>query len=139
MKWQNFIHFYGWLFHYVYDFLSQSSVDRHLGSFHVLAIVSSAAINIGVHISFQIRVFFFSRHSGGSNGKEPACQCRRHKRHLFDPWVRKIPWRRGWQPTPVFLPRESHGQRNLRGYSSWSHRIRQDWSNLACTHASLAI
>ena len=40
---------------------------------------------------------------GGTSGKEPACQCRRHKRPGFDPWVRKIPWRRAWQPTPVFL------------------------------------
>ena len=38
----------------------------------------------------------------------------------FDPWVGKIPWRRAWQPTPVFLPGESHGQRNLVGYSPWS-------------------
>ena len=37
-------------------------------------------------------------------GKEPACRCRRHKRCRFNPWVRKIPWRRKWQPTPVFLP-----------------------------------
>ena len=36
----------------------------------------------------------------------------------FDPWVRKIPWRKAWQPTPVFLPGESHGQRSLVGYSS---------------------
>ena len=49
----------------------------------------------------------------------PACQCRRHKRPRFDPWVRKIPWRRPWQPTPVFLPGESHGQRILAGYSPW--------------------
>ena len=44
---------------------------------------------------------------GGASGKEPTCQCRRHKRHKFDPWVRKIPWKRAWQPTPVFLPGES--------------------------------
>ena len=44
---------------------------------------------------------------GGTCGKEPTCQYRRHKRHEFDPWVGKIPWRRAWQPTPVFLPRES--------------------------------
>jgi len=35
----------------------------------------------------------------------------------FDPWVRKIPWRRAWQPTPVFLPGKSHEQRSLVGYS----------------------
>ena len=38
---------------------------------------------------------------------------------MFDPWVRKIPWRRKWQPTPVFLPGKSHGRRSLVGYSSW--------------------
>ena len=38
---------------------------------------------------------------GGTSGKEPACQCRRHKRFIFDSWVRKIPWRISWQPTPV--------------------------------------
>ena len=53
---------------------------------------------------------------GGSSGKEPTCQCRRHRRHKIDPWVRKIPWRRAWQFTPVFLPGELHGQRNLVGY-----------------------
>ena len=42
-----------------------------------------------------------------------------NKRHGFDPWVRKIPWRRAWQPTPVFLPGESHGQSNLEDYSPW--------------------
>ena len=41
--------------------------------------------------------------------KELACQCRRCKRRGFDPWVRKIPWRRAWQPTPVFLSRETLG------------------------------
>ena len=54
---------------------------------------------------------------GGASGKEPACQCRRPKREGFDPWVRKIPWRRAWQSTPVFLPGEFHGQRSLVGYS----------------------
>ena len=57
---------------------------------------------------------------GGSEGKESACQCKWRPR--FHPWVRKIPWRRAWQPTPVFLPRESHGQRSLVGYSPWGHK-----------------
>ena len=51
-------------------------------------------------------------------GKESACQCRKCKRHGFNPWVGKIPWRRKWQPAPVFLPGELHGQRCLAGYSS---------------------
>ena len=42
---------------------------------------------------------------------------KRHKRRGLDPWVRKIPWRRAWQSTPVFLPGESHGQRSLVGYN----------------------
>ena len=54
---------------------------------------------------------------GGARGKEPASQYRRHKRCEFDPWVGKIPWRRVWQPTPVLLLGESHGQRSLEGYS----------------------
>ena len=54
--------------------------------------------------------------------KEPACQLRRHKRHRFTPWVRKVPWRRAWQPTPVFLPGDSHGQRSLEGCSPWGRR-----------------
>ena len=53
------------------------------------------------------------------SGKDSTCQCRRRRRLKFDPWVRKIPWRRKWQPTPVFLPGEFHGQRSLAGYSPW--------------------
>ena len=56
---------------------------------------------------------------GVASGKEPACQCRRRMRRGFDPWVRKMPWRRAWKPTLVFLPGESHGQRILEGYSPW--------------------
>ena len=58
----------------------------------------------------------------GSEGKEePACQCRRCG---FHPWVGKIPWRRAWQPIPVFLPGESRGQNlcSLGGYSSWGRK-----------------
>ena len=50
------------------------------------------------------------------SGKESAYQCRRPP---FLPWVGKIPWRRARQPTPVFLPGKSHGQRSLAGYSPW--------------------
>ena len=49
-------------------------------------------------------------------GQESTCQYRRCK---FGPWVRKIPWRRKWQPTPVVLLGKSHGERNLVGYSPW--------------------
>ena len=46
-------------------------------------------------------------------------ECRRPG---FDPWVRKIPWRRKWQPTPVLLPGESHGGRSMVGYSPWGRK-----------------
>ena len=55
-------------------------------------------------------------------GKESACQCRRHRRLGFNPWVRKIPWSRKWQPTPVFAPGKSHGQKSLADYSLQSHK-----------------
>ena len=61
-------------------------------------------------------------HPGGASGKEPTCQCRRHKRHGFNTWAGKTPWRRAWQPTPVFLLGKFHGQRNLAGYSPWGHK-----------------
>ena len=63
---------------------------------------------------FKINILNPSRYEGGTSGKESTSQCRRHKKLEFDPWVGKIPWRRAWQPTPVFLLGESHGQRSLQ-------------------------
>ena len=58
------------------------------------------------------------------SSKESACQFRRLR---FNPWVRKVPWRRKWQPTPVFLPGKCHRERSLEGYSSCSHkRVRHE-------------
>ena len=51
-------------------------------------------------------------------------RARRHKRHGFDAWIGKIPWRRMWQLTPVFLPRESQGQRSLVGCRLWGRTAR---------------
>ena len=76
-------------------------------------------------LSKQIYTYGFP---GGASGKAPTCQCRRYKRCGFDPWVGKIPWRGAWQPTPVFLPGESHGQRNLAGYSPWG--CKHPWSHI---------
>ena len=61
------------------------------------------------------------------SGKEPTCQCRRHQRRGFDPRVGKLPWRRKWQSTPVFLPGKSHGQRSLVGYSSRVAELSTHW------------
>ena len=65
--------------------------------------------------------------------KESTCQCRRCKRWEFNSWVRKIPWRREWLPTPVFLPGEFHGQRSPVDYSPWSCK-ESDMSEQMNTH-----
>ena len=71
---------------------------------------------------------------GGASGKEPTCQCRGHKIHSFDPWVEKIPWRRAWQPTPVFLPGMDRG-----AWQATVHRVTESWIRLKwlSTHAML--
>ena len=66
---------------------------------------------------------------GGTSGKEPTCQCRRYKIPGFNPWVRKIPWRRAWQSTSVFLP----------GESSWTEEpggLQSIWSETDMTEAT---
>ena len=73
---------------------------------------------------------------GCISGKDPTCRCRRHKRHGFDPWIRKIPWRRTRQPTPVFLPGKSHGQRSLVGYSPRGHK-ELDMGESLSTHTNV--
>ena len=57
--------------------------------------------------------------SSGASGEERTCRCRRQE---LDPWARKVPWKRDWQPTPVLLPGEAHGQRSLAGYSPWGRK-----------------
>ena len=61
-------------------------------------------------------------------GKESPCQCRRPRKQQFVvPWGEKTPWRRTWQPTPVFLPGESHGQGSLEGCRPWGRKgVRHD-------------
>ena len=72
---------------------------------------------------------------GGSSGKEPACQCRRYKSHGFDPWIRKIPWRRARQSTAVFSPGESPWTEEPGGLQAvGSQRVEHNWSNLAHMH-----
>ena len=69
---------------------------------------------------------------GGSAGKEPTYQCRKLKRHGFDPEVGKIPCRRKWQPTLVFLTGKFHRQSCLAGYSPWGYK-ESDTAERACT------
>ena len=63
--------------------------------------------------------------------KNSPAPCRRCRRRGFGPWIRKISWREAWQPTPVLLPGESHGQKSLAGYSPWGCRVGHNWSDLA--------
>ena len=81
------------------------SAGSHRGD---LAAAAAADISLGLPIWLS--------------GKESTCQCRRSRRRGFDPWVRKIPWKRSRQPTPVFLLWKSHGQRSLASYSPWGHK-----------------
>ena len=78
---------------------------------------------------------------GSTSGKEPACQCRRHKRRGFSPWVGKIPWRRAWQPTPVLFSGESPGEQSLVGYNPKGHKELDmiEATEHACTHAQVAV
>ena len=57
-----------------------------------------------------------------AHNKESTCQCRRSKRHGFDPQFGKIPWSRKWQPALVFCNGKIHGQRSLEGYNPWGHK-----------------
>ena len=69
------------------------------------------------------------------SGKKSACQW---KKCRLDPWVGKIPWRRKWQPTPVFLPGKFHGQRSLVDYSPWSCK-ESDTTKQLSTHVHIHI
>ena len=76
----------------------------------------------------KINVYIVLWTSHVALGKEPTGRCRRRKRCEFDPWIGKIPWRRAQQSTPVFLPRESHGQRSLQrvhGVAKSQTRLKQ--------------
>ena len=61
----------------------------------------------------------------GTSSKESACQCRRHKRYGFDPWVRKIPWRRKWQPAPVWVSESC----SVVSYSLQPHDLYSPWNS----------
>ena len=83
---------------------------------------SLVSLTLKTKINISLTLHHLLGFLGGASGEEPACQHKRHERRGLDAWVGKIPWRRAWQPTSVFLPGESLGQRILVGYSPWSHR-----------------
>ena len=72
-------------------------------------------MHVCLHIYFCL-LYYFDGLPRGLSGKESAYQCTRCG---FDPWVRKISWKKKWQPTLVFWPEKSHGQRSLVGHSPW--------------------
>ena len=80
---------------------------------------------------YQIMVFIdvyeYFRLPSWSSAKEPTCQCRRCRKGGFDPYIKKIPWRKKWQPTPVFLPEKLHGQRSLAGYLAHGFTKSRTW------------
>ena len=115
--------------------------SQNLASLHKKAVLSQ-------------RSFFFSRirlrflhlwqpmgFPGGTSCKEPTCQWRRCKWCGFDPWLGKIPWRRPWQPTPVFLPGElPWTEEPGRLQSMGSQRVRHDWATKHNTaHACICL
>ena len=79
----------------------------------------SMIISSSIHVAAHVIISFFYGLPRWYSGKESACQHRRHNRRGFNPWVRKIPWSRKWQPSPVFLPGKFQKQRSLAGYSPW--------------------
>ena len=97
--------------HVVQKGISHMCVKGNLTSMHQSGLLSCFFKGWDLGLPWQF--------PGGDSGKESACQCRRCE---FDSWVGKIPWRRKWQPTPVFLPGGFHGQRSLAGYTPWGHK-----------------
>ena len=85
------------------------SMDMSLSKLREL-VMDREAWHAAVHVIAESRTWLSDwtelNFPVGLSGNEPACQCRRCKRHRFDPWVGKIPWSRAWQSTPAFLPGE---------------------------------
>ena len=108
------LHVFSFLGFYIFSLCPMRAVpsclqSRPLFAIHIYALMSFSA----QHFLSTSRLCFPDE----ASSKEPACQRRKHRRSVFDYWVRKIPWRRVWQLTPVFLPGEYHGKWSLVGCS----------------------
>ena len=94
------------------------------------------------HLSYLL-IFFSLPYLKGlpscSAVKETTCHCRWLKRLRFDPWAERIPWRRKWQPTPVFLPGKSDGQRCLAGYTPGPQSVEYNWACICTMYEGIAI
>ena len=128
MLWQfqvysKMIQFYIYIYIYIYTYIHTHTQFLRFfsitGYYMILSIISNAVpLVLGGCLFYIQQSVFWAFPSGSAVKSLPAMQemCRRRG---FNPWVRKIPWSRKWQPTPIFLPGKSHGQRSLAGYSSW--------------------
>ena len=112
-----------WPMHFEYSELNLTPFLYYPVDTHFLSIIWSAVKFLKLILMHFSYIYGLPR---WLSGKETACQCRRCR---FDPWVRKIPWKWKWLPTPVFLPGEFHGQRSLVGYSPWVARSRTQLSD----------
>ena len=114
-------------FYCISYFIHHSSSNGHLGCFYLLAIANIAALNTGKQLSIEFLLSVFGGYilrsgiaeSYGNSMGFPSSSavriCLEYRSCSFDPWVGKIPWRRAWQPTTIFLHGEAHGQRSLVG------------------------
>ena len=121
---------------FIYTLLDQKIYFQSNHSHYIAILCVSVCKSVYYNVALIKYYWYFGGSPGGVSGKEPACKSRRHKRCGFDSWVGKILWRRAWQPTPVFLPGEFHGQRNLMGTF---HRVAksQTWLMQLSTHTTL--
>ena len=112
-----------------------------LRKYNILMLVSKKGLcqweSISIHFrnlnQYCTRKMESNHFPSGSSGKEPTCQWGRLRRWRFSPWGGKIPWRRKWLPTPVFLSGKSHGQRSLMGPSTWGRKACWKWLSMhAC-------
>ena len=104
---------------HIYGFknpLCYNSIYKSVYIYITIVIYNSIYIYIYIHIHTHTHTYLSTSGFPSTSGVKI---CLPSRRHGFDPWVRKIPWRRKWQPTPVFLPRQFRGQRSLAGYSPW--------------------
>jgi len=107
--------------------LEQVAISSSVGSSWFRHRICASCVScIGRQVIYPLSHTQIYRHiirdSRWLSGKESTCQCRRHRRNRFHPWVWKTPWRRKWQPTSVLLPGKSHGWKSLAGYSPWGRK-----------------
>ena len=119
---------YGSFLSFYFPYLSPLLCLSHVNDVNPLCTV------IGIKCHLRVAYLVISRPLGilgfpdGSAGKESAGNAGNEGKRRFYPCIRKIPWRRTWQPSPVFLPGKSYGQRSLIVYSPWGCRVRQNRS-----------